>query len=247
MAFSSSIFLITKMPNQADNLCYLLNKNNVCAASFPIFVINPLSPPLPAYNHYDFGIFVSSYSVWNAFSLYDIPVTANYWLATGKGTANAMSMYLPIETILFKDGYGGSDTVREILQGLSSFVKGNKILLVRGEPTRSDLAQWLREEGTLLEEYVCYQRCLDSDWTNRLLSFIDNFKEIVLVFTSTEVARIICSFLQNNHFYGVAFSFLCSHPRIRDTVLGYKLGPVFLSSPGEDNLTNAIYNISLTM
>ncbi|WP_175330088.1 uroporphyrinogen-III synthase [Candidatus Ichthyocystis hellenicum] len=247
MSFSSSIFLVTRMPNQANDLCRLLNQNNVCAASFPIFVISPLSPSLPRYDHYDFGIFVSSYSVCNSSSLRDVPVTATHWLATGKGTAEAMAKYLPVETILFRDGYGGSDTVREILQGLPSFVKGKKTLLVRGKPTRPDLSQWLTERGVLLEEYVCYQRCVDDSWINRLLPFIDDFKEIIWVLTSTEVARTVCSSLQDTPFYNVSFSFLCSHPRIHDTVLEYGLGPVFLAAPDDNNLTDAIYNMSLSM
>ncbi|WP_092411571.1 MULTISPECIES: uroporphyrinogen-III synthase [Candidatus Ichthyocystis] len=229
MPISDAVFLITKLHDDAVDLCNLLEQRNICAYPFPILKITPLPQQLPIYDYYDFVIFVSRYSVLNSLCLHEVPITSSHWIAAGEGTASTLGKYLFQGTIIFPEGYGGSDGVCKILNNMGANCNSKKVLLVRGDPTRASLSRWLTEEGANLEEYVCYRRSIDNDWDKRLSYFLDSHKDIIWVLTSTETARIVCSFLQSNTFCDNKFSFLCTHPRIRDNVLEWDVGPVFLA------------------
>jgi len=158
--------LITRPAHQAEPLAHLIAETGGEAVRLPtIEIAEPLDPEateqaLRALPHARYAIFVSPNAVSHGLARMQAcggwPPTLKF-AAIGAGTARALHA-AGIRDLLVPDEQFNSEALLDHLPTES--VRGEIVLLFRGEGGREHLTESLSERGARVEQVVCYRRRL---------------------------------------------------------------------------------------
>lgn len=157
--------LVTRPQGQAQALCAAVAAQGAAAHCLPMLQLLPLAKPAPAQrqqlldlDHYQHIVFVSGNAVrygmaWIESFWPQLPVGLA-WYAVGDGTARLLTPY-GINACT-----PGPEMTSEGLLALPQLrqVKGERVLIVKGEGGRQTLLKELLSRGARVDELACYRR-----------------------------------------------------------------------------------------
>lgn len=159
--------LVTRPRHQADHLCQLISNIGGKSVLFPTIKIQPVtnSEKLSNYfahiNEYHFVIFVSRNAVKVVFDHYlqsDLSDQIRL-LAIGSGTAAVLAR-MKMTNVLHAGVQADSESLLQLPELQSDFIRNKKILIVRGIGGRELLADNLKTRGAIVDYAEVYKRCL---------------------------------------------------------------------------------------
>lgn len=160
--------LVTRPRHQAGQLCELISSVGGNAILFPSIEIRAilnsekLARCFAHINKYDFVIFVSRNAVKVVFENYldhsDLSGETQL-LAIGSGTAAVLSEMKMIN-VLHAGVQADSESLLQLAELGSKYLRDKKVLIVRGVGGRELLADSLKQRGALVDYAEVYQRCL---------------------------------------------------------------------------------------
>ncbi|MDP2179095.1 uroporphyrinogen-III synthase [Methylicorpusculum sp.] len=184
--------LITRPVHQAEKLCGLLSEAGFLPIRFPVLDIVPTQKSdqakqiLARIDDYDRLIFISVNAVNFALLLNDGKIAAftdRPIAAVGASTADALvKQGLLVDTV----PESGFNTEALLAMPQLQAVKGQRILIIRGEGGREALADELRRRGAAVDYLEVYQRaCPDLD-NKPLTKMLQEEQLAVITVTSSE-------------------------------------------------------------
>jgi uroporphyrinogen-III synthase len=193
-AARSKKVLVTRPAGEAaDTLCSALRASGFEAYSQPLMELQGLRQLSAAHrqmlldlDRYEHVIFISGNAVEFGMAMMEdfwpqLP-EGLHWYAVGDATAAKLERF-GIATIT-----PGSDMSSEGLLALPTLraVRGQRVLIVKGEGGRDALRQSLTERGAKVDELACYRRSLPALPAGGLAAKISNFAIDVILFSSGE-------------------------------------------------------------
>ncbi|MDO6514909.1 MULTISPECIES: uroporphyrinogen-III synthase [unclassified Neptuniibacter] len=160
--------LVTRPLHQAQHLIQALRSHGAEPIAFPLLKISPITESDTNYSalkqkildldNFQHLIFVSPNAVHNGYDWIDqywpqLPIGIK-WLAIGKQSANALSNY-GIDAYHSPLGY---DSETLLASPALDNIRGDKVLIMRGEGGREKLAEELRARGAEVSYAELYRR-----------------------------------------------------------------------------------------
>jgi uroporphyrinogen-III synthase len=196
--------LVTRPIHQAENLCQLIEQQGGIAVRFPTLEVVGMNPkpdnqpdyptiatnPLPKLSNRYWLVFISANAVnfalkANGGKIAQLKTTQI--AAIGQATAKALQKAGLQVNLLPKAGFD-SDALLAMPE--MQQIKGQDILIVRGQGGREELANVLRSRGANVDYWEVYQRIMPDADNAEVLSLLEQNKLNVIVITS-------CGALQN--------------------------------------------------
>ena len=241
--------VVTRPAEQSVSLLARLTRDNVNAVSFPAIDIRPLSAQLladstrTAISQCDLAIFISRNAVIHGLPAIEgaggLPAKAQI-ASVGRGTAAELDKH-GIQVDLLPALAANSEALLDELANTD--MAGKHVLVIRGKGGRELLADTLRSRGASVEYLECYQRCLpDSDpatltrlWEHDgidaiIVTSADGLKNLYQLVSLHDRDKLSATPL---YVVSAAMVALC-------TDLGYKLKPVLMNSPTDDDVMAAL-------
>jgi uroporphyrinogen-III synthase len=193
--------LVTRPAHQAQNLCRLIEEHGGTAIRFPTLNIIALDDcftirqTLSDLGRFQWVCFISANAV-------DFALKANSgkivllktvrFAAVGQATAQALELAgLPVD-LLPEKGYN-SEALLAMPQ--LQHVKEKKILIIRGEGGRDELANTLRSRGAQVEYLDVYKRVIPGIDASSVLNLLAENKLDVITITSAEALQNLLTML----------------------------------------------------
>jgi uroporphyrinogen-III synthase len=184
--------LITRPVHQAEKLCSLVSEAGLLPIRFPVLEIIPTQKSekakqiLARIDDYDRLIFISVNAVNFALHLNDgkiAPFTDLPIAAVGASTADALVRQgLVVDTV----PESGFNTEALLAMPQLQAVKGQRILIIRGEGGREALADELRSRGASVHYLEVYQRACPNSSREPLVKMLQEEQLAVITVTSSE-------------------------------------------------------------
>jgi uroporphyrinogen-III synthase len=194
--------LVTRPEHQADPLCQLIEQHGGVAIRCPTLVIaeprdwTPVLAILDQLADYDLAIFTSANAVDRALPLIQerggFPPRLDI-AAIGRATARALERHGVTRCLRPEQGF-----TSEALLALPRLrqVKGQNMVIVRGEGGREHLVDALKERGARVDCAAVYRREPPVTDTESLMNFWARNEIGVIVITSTESLRNLFDMLK---------------------------------------------------
>lgn len=197
--------LVTRPAHQAENLCRLIEEQGGIAVRFPTLAIADcdnrlaIQKTLSGLDLFQWLIFISSNAVNFALKANDgkIPqFKARHIAAIGKATANALATAgIPVDLIPEQPYNSEALLAAPAMQT----VQGQRILIVRGEGGRDELADTLRERGADVQYLNVYKRIIPSTNNAHVIALLEQRQLDVITATSGEVLQNLLIMLDVAH------------------------------------------------
>jgi uroporphyrinogen-III synthase len=169
------VVMVTRPAHQAENLCRLLSQAGATPLVFPVLeILDPvdpsaLNPLIERLDDFDWAIFISPNAVEKAVNLIharrDLPGTLK--LATiGKGSAKALQKMIHRPPDLCPKDQFNSEALLAMPE--LQDVRGQRIVIFRGDGGREYLADTLRARGAQVEYANTYRRARPNADTDQL-------------------------------------------------------------------------------
>ena len=169
------VVMVTRPAHQAENLCSLLTQAGATPLVFPVLeILDPsdpsaLTPLIDRLDNFDWAIFISPNAVEKAVNLIharrDLPGTLK--LATiGKGSAKALQKMIQRPPDLCPKDQFNSEALLAMPELQN--VRGQRIVIFRGDGGREYLADTLRARGAHVEYANAYRRARPNADIDRL-------------------------------------------------------------------------------
>jgi len=184
--------LITRPQRQAEPLASAIRQQGGQAMLLPLIDIRPPRHPeridefLGHLDRFDLAIFISPNAVEQALSR--LPNPRHAWpaklaiAATGAGTAQALARHGLEAAVVPRDRFDSEGLLAE--PSLHS-VRGQNVLILRGEGGRELLAETLRARGATVEYAECYRRAAPA-YDPRAIALLQPGAINIAVYTSGE-------------------------------------------------------------
>ena len=208
-ALQGAHILVTRPSHQAENLCQLIEQQGGIAVRFPTLEVVGMNPkpenppdyptiatnPLPKLFNWHWLIFISANAVNFALKANGGKIAqlkAMQIAAIGQATAKALQNVGLQANLLPKVGFD-SDALLAMPE--MQQVKGQSILIVRGQGGREELANVLRSRDANVDYWEVYQRIMPDVDNTEVLSLLEQNKLNVIVITSCEVLQNLLTML----------------------------------------------------
>lgn len=192
--------LVTRPSHQAENLCRLIEAEGGAPVRFPTLQIigldvqssdvtsqkTPATFSLKKLSEYQWLIFTSANAV-------NFAVQANggkigqfgsaQIAAIGKATEKALKTAGLIVALVPTEGF---DSEALLAMPQMQAVKGSKVLIVKGQGGREELAHVLRDRGSYVDFWDVYKRIIPEANCAELTGLLDQDKLDVIIITSSE-------------------------------------------------------------
>jgi len=240
--------LITRPAEQAEHLGRLLRAEGAIPISFPTLEIAPPSDPeamrqtLTRAHAYDWCVFVSPTAVersWPTLQAIhpDWPGSVRL-AAVGPGSARALRQHGAHEVLSPKNG-GDS----EYLLALSFLqdMRGQRVLIVRGEGGRPLLGDTLRQRGAEVDYAQCYRRrCPDTDPSPVLERWRAGGIQAVVCTSAEILANLIALLGAAGFSLFAATPLFVPHPRIAADAHAHGLTRVHTTAAGDAGILQGL-------
>lgn len=183
--------VVTRPAHQADSLCELIETHGGHAIRFPVLKIEPkidseFSAIVRHLKEYDLAVFISPNAVrhaWPEIKAHGGKPAHLKVAAVGKATASALAQR-GCTVDIFPQQQFNSEALLAL--PLLQNVRGNKVVIFRGEGGRELLAQTLKERGASVDYAQCYRRTRPNIDPQPLLEGWAKHKLDILTVTSGE-------------------------------------------------------------
>ena len=197
--------LVTRPSHQAENLSRLIEQHGGIAVRLPTVAIIEcdnllaIQKKLANLDEFQWLIFVSSNAVNFALKANGGKIAQPKKLrlgAIGKATANALAVAGLSVDLLPEPPYNS-----EALLALPDMqdIEGQRVLIVRGEGGREELANILRHRGASVHYLNVYKRTIPSITNDELISLLEQKKLDVITATSGEILQNLLIILGVEH------------------------------------------------
>lgn len=233
--------LVTRPAAQAKALAQMIAARGGEPIRFALLEIAPADDPQPLQqaiarlDDYAMAIFISPNAV--LFSVAQI-LAQRGWpqrlraAAVGPGTAAALAACGIAEVIVPASRFD-SAALLEMPPLQRAAVRGKKILILRGNGGREELAATLRERGAQVEAVSCYRRLPPGD-ANAMVSLLRNKGVDALTISSSEGLRNLMPLLDTESLARLQDKPLfAAHPRIAETATGLGWRQVIVTGPAD--------------
>lgn len=234
--------LVTRPEHQAQQLCQLLENQGATAVRFPLIVIKPLDKPVPPQqSRYDIIIFVSNNAVTLGIPLIKSLLGTARIATVGKGTARLLEEQgYPADILPHKKFDSEGLLTHPQLQN----VKGQSVLIVRGEGGRPLLGDELEKRGAGVEYLAAYQRSLPVLETDNVLqrALKDHKLDIILISSAEALDNLVSLTNEDQRDLLLNIQLAVTHPRQAEkaTMLGFTKPAIISDEPGDDALVKAL-------
>ena len=235
------LVFITHPQPRADHVCARLREAGLAAHALPAFGLRPLAPEALAdaaarLSDYDIAVMAGG-RPWPARTLAAV---------VGRGSRDAL-MLGPGPPARVSMPEGSADAEALLAEPEMSEVVGKRILLVRGETGRDELAQTLRARGATVDELRAYART-EAPWpepaATALFQAAAQASAAVFVFTTTSAAARVEQALADRGAAALAWARACPalavHPRIASSLHQGGWTRACAIEPGVDALVAAL-------
>lgn len=213
-ALHGAHILVTRPAHQADKLCRLIEQSGGVPVSFPTLEIvgldseftgsdsaqNSGPSQLPRLTDYQWLIFTSANAVNFAMKANGGKIaefTQVQIAAIGKATQNALNAAgIPVALTPGRGMDSESLLAEPLMQAVN--VIGAKILIVKGQGGRDELAKVLHERGCRVDFWEVYKRVMPDTDCSGLKRLLDRDKLDAIVITSSESLRNLVSMAGEN-------------------------------------------------
>lgn len=240
--------LVTRPAVQAGALATMITDRGGEALLFPLIEISaaddqaPLQQAIAQLDSYSLAVFISPNAV-----LFSVPqiLAAKPWpsvlqaAAVGPGTATQLAA-LGIAPVIVPDARFDSAGLLERTELQSERISSQRVLILRGNGGREELADTLRQRGAQVDAITIYHRSPPSDgkarWVQRCTPPPD-----ALTFSSSEALRNLVAMLDAPTLEGIhRLPVFVPHPRIAEvaTELGWQ--QVILSRATDTGIIEAL-------
>ena len=201
--------LVTRPVHQAENLCRLIEAQGGVAVCLPTLAVvecddlSAVRKNLTYLDAFDWLIFVSSNAVNFALKANDGKIARPKTLrlaAIGKATSKALAM-AELSVDLTPCQHYNSEALLAMPE--MQKVQGQRVLIVRGEGGREELANTLRNRGADVHYLNVYKRIMPSTDNAEVILLLEQNKLDIITATSSEVLQNLLIIL------GVAY-----HPQL---------------------------------
>jgi uroporphyrinogen-III synthase len=231
--------LVTRPAAQAATLAQMIEARGGEAICFPLLEIAPaedaqaLQEAIAQLDAYAIAIFISP----NAVMFSALPVLSRRsWPATlqavaiGPGTASQLAA-CGISGVIVPAGRFDSEALLEMPQFRVAAVRGKKILILRGNGGREELAATLRERGAQVDAVACYRRLPPAD-ASAIVALLRNKGLDALTVSSSEGLRNLFSLLDSESLGRLRRTpVFVAHPRVAEVAVGLGLQEVIVTDP----------------
>ncbi len=199
--------LVTRPAHQAETLCQVIERHGGIPVRFPTIEIVGLENQISATNlteklsKFRWLIFTSANAVNFALKANDGKIrefSETGIAAIGKATAKAL------ESVGMKVGLLpdiGFDSEALLAMPQMQYVKGQSILIIRGQGGREELASGLRNRGATVEYLDVYKRIMPQQETSQVSRLLENNELAAVVVTSGEALVNLITMLGINFQY----------------------------------------------
>lgn len=192
---SGARVLVTRPRHQADVLCALIEEEGGIAVRFPTLDIRMIEPDIRMHQRiaklqtFDWVIFVSANAVNFAVKAINGKIDQLQKVKTatvGKATAKAMQNNAIAVDLIPEQGFNSEALLAtEQLQSVAS----QRVLIVRGQGGREQLADTLRERGATVEYMEVYKRAAPVNNPEKIIRLLQQHKIDALTITSGEALQ----------------------------------------------------------
>ncbi|MDD5577798.1 MAG: uroporphyrinogen-III synthase [Methylobacter sp.] len=193
--------LVTRPAHQADNLCRLIEEHGGIPIRFPTLnIVEPdgcftIRQTLSALDSFQCVCFMSANAVDFALKANSGKIVRSKtvrFAAIGQATAQALKRAGLLVDLLPEDGYNSEGL---LAMPQLQHVKGQKILIIRGEGGRDELANTLRSRGAQVEYLDVYKRVIPDIDVAPVLNLLAENKLDVITITSVEALQNLLTML----------------------------------------------------
>ncbi len=197
--------LVTRPAHQAENLCRLIEKSGGVAVCLPTIAIvesddsSAIQKTLAHLDGFQWLIFVSANAVNFALKANDgkIPqLKVRHCAAIGKATANALAIAGVHVDLTPKPPYN-SEALLAMPEMQS--MQGQRVLIVRGEGGREELATTLLRRGADVHYLNVYKRIMSSTDNANVIALLEQKKLDIITVTSGEILQNLLIMLGAAH------------------------------------------------
>jgi uroporphyrinogen-III synthase len=248
IALNGARVLVTRPQHQAENLCRLIAEQGGIAVRFPTLAIVEcddllaIQNTLTQLNGFQWLIFISANAVNFALKANDgkIPHSKVRQIAAiGKATANALAMAgVPVD--LHPEQPYNSEAL--LAMPPLQQVQGQKILIVRGEGGREELADTLHQRGADIHYLNVYKRIIPSTSNTDVVNLLEQNKLDVITVTSAEILQnllIMLSEAYHRQLFSLPLVVVSDRIKQLATELGFKRIAV-AGSPSDEAILETI-------
>lgn len=243
-ALAGRTLVVTRPAAQAETLCARIETLGARALRFPVLAIGPapdragLDRIIDRLDDFDLAFFVSPNAVIHAM---DAVRARREWPAAvrvatvGKGSEKVLRSYGFTDVIAPETGFD-SEAVLALPEFAAAAIRGQRVLILRGDGGRDLLGNSLRARGATVTWATCYRRyCPDAD-PAPLLDGVD-----ALLLTSSEGVGNLATMLGASGMAQLrAVPVFASHARIAARARDEGFDIVVETPPGDDGLLHAL-------
>ena len=160
-------------------------------------------------------------------------------VAIGPGTAAQLAAS-GVEEVVVPAQRFDSEALLEMPQLQCAAVSGKKILILRGNGGREELAARLRERGAQVDAVTCYQRLPPGD-ANAIVSLLRNNDLDALTISSSEGLRNLLPLLDTESLTRLQGKpVFVVHPRIAETAAGLGWREIVVTGPADAGVIESL-------
>lgn len=248
IALNGARVLVTRPQHQAENLCRLLEQHGGVAVRLPALAIVEsddylsIQKTLTHLDAFQWLIFVSANAVNFALKANDgkIPQFKTLRIAAiGKATANVLVTAGLVVDLMPEQNYNSEALLAtpEMQQ-----IQGQRVLIVRGEGGREELATTLRSRGADVQYLNVYKRIMPSTANTDVIALLTENKLDVITATSGEVLQnllIILDAVYHRQLFSLPLVVVSDRIKQIATELGFKKVAV-TSSPTDEAILETV-------
>lgn len=247
-ALNGTRVLVTRPEHQAENLCRLIEEQGGIAVRLPTLAIVEcddllaIQKTLAHLDSFQWLIFISANAVNFALKANDgkIPQLKTLHIAAiGKATANTLAMS-GINVDLTPEPPYNSEAL--LATPAMQSMQGQRVLIIRGEGGREELANSLRNRGADVDYLNVYKRIIPSVDNANVIALLEQHRLDIITVTSAEVLQNLLIMLDATHHRQLfSLPLVVVSDRIKQlaTALGFKRIAV-ASSPSDEAILETV-------
>jgi uroporphyrinogen-III synthase len=244
--------LVTRPAYGGEMLCEAINLAGGTSIHFPTIMFTPpndlnaFHQEIAQLDRQDWLIFISPQAVYASHSAIQKAWQIFPWqvkvAAVGAGTATALQkVKLPVH--VFPSQSWNSEGILDLPEFQQ--ISGKKIVIIRGEGGRPELAEILKYRGAVLSHIIAYKRCKPTIDTSHYENLIKTQQVDVMVCASGEGLLNLKEMLKNSWLFLQFIPLIVVSPRLADLASNLGFKKIFLAKNASHNAIMETLNLMI--
>ena len=161
-------------------------------------------------------------------------------VAPGSETAKALASF-GVDRVVMPTNRHDSEAMLQLPELQAETIKGQQVLIMRGETGRPVLAETLSARGAIVDVAICYRRWPLPAVANQLQAAWREHRLDALILTSSESLRYLfkhCEAVEKDFLPTIPL--FVSHERIHETAIRLGLRHTVVTSPGDAGIVRSL-------